>query len=232
VDLETAKVELDLANERASGSEQHVSTLRVQLAASEQRCAALESQLHNTQAKWVCTSKVYQIWCWQADVVFANWAPHPICVQDSSSHCSNCTAGMQRDALPLVLIGIASRVESDGVDSQNLPSLLSACSIVLQHQQLTCCWLCFLQGGAGRHPPCCADAAQHTADHRSPASPVSSSSTRNQARAHAQPHGHKPARRCSSGNSSSCRCGERQRCGSGCCCCCGGCGSCAGADEE
>jgi hypothetical protein len=51
VDLETAKVELDLANERASESEQHASTLRVQLAASEQRCAALENQLHTTQAK-------------------------------------------------------------------------------------------------------------------------------------------------------------------------------------
>lgn len=51
IDLETAKVELDLANERASEAEQQVSTLRVQLAASEQRCVAVENQLHNTQKK-------------------------------------------------------------------------------------------------------------------------------------------------------------------------------------
>jgi predicted nucleic acid-binding Zn-ribbon protein len=51
VDLETAKVELDLANERASEAQQQAGSLRVQLAASEQRCQTLEAQLQSTQKK-------------------------------------------------------------------------------------------------------------------------------------------------------------------------------------
>lgn len=51
VDLETAKVELDLANERASEAQQQAGNLRVQLSASELRCQALENQLHSTQNK-------------------------------------------------------------------------------------------------------------------------------------------------------------------------------------
>jgi hypothetical protein len=53
VDLETAKVELDLANERAAEAQQQASGLRVALAASEQKCAVLEGQLNTTQAKCV-----------------------------------------------------------------------------------------------------------------------------------------------------------------------------------
>lgn len=51
VDLETAKVELDLANERASEAQQQAGSLRVQLATSEQRCQGLEAQLQTTQKK-------------------------------------------------------------------------------------------------------------------------------------------------------------------------------------
>lgn len=51
VDLETAKVELDLANQRAGEAQQQASGLRVQLSASEQKTLALEAQLHSTQAK-------------------------------------------------------------------------------------------------------------------------------------------------------------------------------------
>jgi hypothetical protein len=53
VDLETAKVELDLSNQRANEAQQQVSSLRVQLSASEQRCGALEAQLHSSQNKYV-----------------------------------------------------------------------------------------------------------------------------------------------------------------------------------
>lgn len=51
VDLETAKVELDLANERANEAQQQAGSLKVQLAASEQRCQVLEAQLQTTQKK-------------------------------------------------------------------------------------------------------------------------------------------------------------------------------------
>jgi hypothetical protein len=51
VDLDTAKVELDLSNQRANEAQQQVSSLRVQLSASEQKCGALEAQLHSSQNK-------------------------------------------------------------------------------------------------------------------------------------------------------------------------------------
>lgn len=51
VDLETAKIELDLARGRADEAGHAADTLRVQLAAEQQRSAALESQLQRSQAQ-------------------------------------------------------------------------------------------------------------------------------------------------------------------------------------
>lgn len=51
LDLETAKVELDLARGRADKAEAAANALRVQLAATQQRGMALEAQLQSTQAK-------------------------------------------------------------------------------------------------------------------------------------------------------------------------------------
>lgn len=51
VDLETAKIELDLARGRADEAGHAADTLRVQLAAEQQHSAALESQLQRSQAQ-------------------------------------------------------------------------------------------------------------------------------------------------------------------------------------
>jgi hypothetical protein len=51
VDLETAKIELELARGRADEAEHTANTLRVQLAAAQQHNVALEGQLQDTQAK-------------------------------------------------------------------------------------------------------------------------------------------------------------------------------------
>jgi hypothetical protein len=53
VDLETAKIELELARGRADEAEHAANSLRVQLAASQQHNAALEAQLQSSQAKYV-----------------------------------------------------------------------------------------------------------------------------------------------------------------------------------
>lgn len=51
VDLETAKIELDLANNRADEAELVTNALKVQLAAAQQRGSALEGQLQHMHAK-------------------------------------------------------------------------------------------------------------------------------------------------------------------------------------
>jgi uncharacterized protein (DUF3084 family) len=51
VDLETAKIELELARGHADEVEHAANTLRVQLAAAQQRNTALEAQLQATQTK-------------------------------------------------------------------------------------------------------------------------------------------------------------------------------------
>jgi hypothetical protein len=51
VDLETAKIELELARGRADEAEHAANALRVQLAAAQQRNVALEGQLQSSQAK-------------------------------------------------------------------------------------------------------------------------------------------------------------------------------------
>lgn len=51
VDLETAKIELELAKGRADEADHKANALRVQLAAAEQRNTALEVQLQSAQAK-------------------------------------------------------------------------------------------------------------------------------------------------------------------------------------
>jgi hypothetical protein len=51
VDLETAKVELDLANQRAEEAATDASELRLALAASELATATLESRLQSSHTK-------------------------------------------------------------------------------------------------------------------------------------------------------------------------------------
>lgn len=56
VDLETAKIELDLSNGRADEAENNADALKIQLAAAQQKNNALEGQVQHLQSRYVSCS--------------------------------------------------------------------------------------------------------------------------------------------------------------------------------